>query len=219
MNKKHPPCEVAIKQPSINSKTVIVIGNGRGGTSAIAGAVHLLGVRMVETGEELNSEDFEIVRCYQNFQKHGHIECVKRIGELIENRNSRYSVWGWKDPAADLYLEGVIGLCRNPHFIFIFRNLFDIAMSHVATKSGTIEVAIDVCLNRYLRYWKLLQKFSCPTLMVSYETALVERKETIKRIISFLGISPTRNQITDAVNFLNPKGGYSPPSAKNKFKY
>lgn len=217
MNKKtHPPCEIAIKAPSKEPKTVIVVGNGRGGTSAIAGAIHLLGVRMVETGSELNSEDFEIVHAYQSFKKHGHIECVKRIGELIEDRNSRYKIWGWKDPAADLYLEGVIGLCKNPHFIFVFRNLFDIAMSHVNTKSGTIEVAMDVCLNRYLRYWNLLQKFSCPTLMVSYENSLLERKETIKRIVSFLGISPTRNQTSNAVNFLNPKGGYSAPNSKRK---
>lgn len=35
------------------TKTVIVLGSGRGGTSAVAGAIHLLGIRMMES-EALN---------------------------------------------------------------------------------------------------------------------------------------------------------------------
>lgn len=210
------PAGVAIALPKHETKTVVVVGSGRGGTSAVAGAVHLLGVRMVEGDYELNSEDYEIVRAYQRNMSLGHIRASEEVAKVIEDRNRRYESWGWKDPSADLYLESVIAHVRNPHFIMVFRNPFEVAQSHVEAGSCSIENGLDVALNRYMRYWGLLQKLRCPTLMVCYERTLSNPKGFVAEVSSFLGISAAKRQIADAVSFIDPKGGYREPKARSR---
>jgi hypothetical protein len=202
------PCEVAIARPKEEAKTVIVLGSGRGGTSCVAGAVHLLGVRMVETGLEVNSEDSEIVNAFQSPSNKGYISSLKSIRRVINRRNSQHKVWGWKDPSYDLYLDGIISSCRNPHFLFVFRSIFDVALSHVAANSISIEDAIGSALRRYSRNWELVQKFGCPTLMVGYEKALQDKEGFVSGVCDFLGLHPTAPQRRKAISFLREDGGY-----------
>jgi hypothetical protein len=204
------PAAVAIAQPRREPKTVVVVGSGRGGTSAIAGSIHLLGIRMMEDEGSLNSEDSEIVRAYQRKRPGGHQAAAREVARIIEERNAAHDVWGWKDPSADLYLESVINHVRNPHFVFVLRNLLDVALSHVATRTGTLEVGFDSALKRYARYWDILQKLHCPTLMVSYERAVLDRNAFVKEVSNFLGIKPSRSQAKSARDFLDPAGGYRP---------
>lgn len=210
---RRPTARAVALEPQ-NFKTVVVVGSGRGGTSSIAGALHLLGVRMCESDCELNSEDSEIVRAYQGNMHRGHQLAAGEAAKVIARRNERYSVWGWKDPSADLYLESVITILRNPHFLFVLRNPVDVAMSHVDTNSGSIEVGLDSSLRRYMRYWKMLQRFGLPTLLVSYERSMADRKGFIDDARSFLNISPTNSQIKNAFDFMDPNGGYRYPTAQ-----
>lgn len=216
MRDKRAPARVAIALPKPDQKTVVVVGSGRGGTSAVAGAVHLLGVRMVEGDYELNSEDYEIVRAYQRNMGLGHQRAAEEVSKVIADRNRRYDVWGWKDPSADLYLESVVTGLRNPHFIMVFRNPFDVAQSHVATGTPGIEVGLDSALNRYMRYWGLLQKLRCPTLMVSYERTLSDPRGFVSEACAFLGIAPKRAQRLAAEGFIDPEGGYRAPRVRGR---
>lgn len=135
----HASCYNAIALPKPTVKTVVVLGCGRGGTSAVAGSIHCLGVRMMDA-PELNSEDSDIVRAFQNGRfPNGPSEVAK----LIQERNSRFNVWGWKDPAADMYLESVFCFLRNPHFVFVLRNPLDVALSHVASNTGSVEQGME----------------------------------------------------------------------------
>jgi hypothetical protein len=202
------PAVVAIAAPRREFKTVVVVGSGRGGTSAIAGAIHLLGVRMVEGGHELNSEDREIVMSYQRNMHEGHRKAAEEVSRIIAERNARYDSWGWKDPSADLYLESVITQIRNPHFVMVFRNPLEVAQSHMEKGTPGIEVGIDAALNRYVRYWLLLQKFRCPTLMVSYERAMSDPSGFVDEACGFLDLKPRRNERSSAIAFLDPAGGY-----------
>ena len=59
-------CRVAVAYPKAeyDSRTVIVIGCGRGGTTAVSGVVDALGIRMVEASQpdtRINMEDGEFV--------------------------------------------------------------------------------------------------------------------------------------------------------------
>jgi hypothetical protein len=206
-----PPARVAIAVPKPDQKTVVVVGSGRGGTSAVAGAIHLLGIRMVEGDYELNSEDYEIVRAYQRNMHLGHPRAADEVSKVIADRNRRYDVWGWKDPSADLYLEAVVAQLRNPHFVLVFRNPFEAAQSHVAAGTPGIEVALDSVLNRYMRYWTLLQKFRCPTLMVGYEGSVANPRGLVSELCGFLAIKPKRTQACAAAAFIDPEGGYRAP--------
>jgi len=201
------PCYNAIAFPKSDFKTVVVIGCGRGGTSAVAGSIHCMGVRMMER-PELNSEDRDIV---QAFQRRGFSQGCRDVSEKIKERNAEFKVWGWKDPSVDLYLESVFCFLRNPHFLFVLRNPMDVALSHVASKSGSVEVGMEQAITRYHRCWEIVKKLSCPTLLVGYERAISRRRDFVAQVVEFLDISPTKRQISKAVSFLNPKGGYKMP--------
>lgn len=206
-----------IRKPAVvmshPTKTVIVLGSGRGGTSAVSGAIHLLGIRMMED-ESLNSEDVEIVRAYQDNISRGHSVASVAVSKVILKRNEKYDIWGWKDPSSDLYLESVVNYLRNPHFIFVFRSIFDVAMNHVHTNSISVEDAIDLAITRYARYWSLVRKFGFPVLVVGYERLVIDKRNFIKELCSFLSISPGRKKISDALSFINPSGGYRTPKSK-----
>lgn len=203
----HSPCYNAIALPDSECKTVVVLGCGRGGTSAVAGSLHCLGVRMMDR-PELNSEDREIVQAFQrNKFPRGPLE----ISRLIADNNDQHRIWGWKDPAADAYLESVFCFLRNPHFIFVLRNPLDVALSHVASKTGSVEQGMEQALKRYNSLWETLKKMSSPTLLVGYERAISSRRDFVERAVAFLGIKPTAKQMSKAASFLNPKGGYKMP--------
>lgn len=207
--KKRNPTAVGIAYPKKEPKTVVVIGSGRGGTSVVAGVVHLLGVRMFERAEA-NSEDADIVQAFQGNMKSGFLAAVREVNKVISERNRRYEVWGWKDPSADLYIESVAHQLRNPHFILVFRNPLDVAISHVETKTGSLEIGLDSGISRYVRCWGLVQKFGCPTLFVSYERAIKDGKAFASEVCSFLDIRPSEKQFDSAIKFVNPAGGYTP---------
>lgn len=200
-------CYNAIAFPKPACKTVVVLGCGRGGTSAVAGSIHCLGVRMMDS-PELNSEDAPIV---QAFQKNRFPQGPSEVAKLIQERNAQFNVWGWKDPSADLYLESVFCFLRNPHFIFVLRNPLDVALSHVASNTGSIEQGMEQALKRYHNLWEIMKKLACPTLMVGYERAVSTRSDFVKKVVAFLDISPTKKQMSSAAAFLNPKGGYRMP--------
>jgi hypothetical protein len=140
-----------------------------------------------------------------------HPQAAEEVLKVVADRNQRYNVWGWKDPSADLYLEAIIAQLRNPHFVMVFRNPFDSAQSHIETGTPSIEIALESIMSRYARYWALLQKFCCPTLMVSYESSLSNPKELVSELCDFLAIKPKKSQISDAASFIDPLGGYRSP--------
>ena len=212
-------CKVAIAypQPSYDSRTVIVIGCGRGGTTAVSGVVDALGVRMVEEsqpGTRINMEDGEIVSALLDPQPEPdsprYPGLYRRIAKVIARRNAAYINWGWKDPSADLYLEGVIHQVRNPLVLFVVRNIFDIGMSHLAAGGDSFETAFDQSLQRYQRDWQLTAKLGLPTLFIGYERALADREGFVTQVCDFLRMTPTEEQFDAAVNWLRPKGGYQP---------
>ncbi len=207
------PAAIAIAKTRRDQKTFVVVGSGRGGTSVVSGLVHILGVRMFDH-PELNSEDSEIVQAYQGNMKRGHAAAAREVSRVIASRNASHDVWGWKDPSADLYLECVLPNLRDPHFIFVFRNPLDVALSHVETNTVSIEIGLDSALNRYMRYWGLLQKFGCPTLMVSYERVLADKSGFISELSSFLKVSPSKSQVNSATAFIKPDGGYQKVTQK-----
>ncbi len=208
---------VAYPAPAYESRTVIVVGCGRGGTTAVSGVVEALGVRMVEASQpdtRINMEDGEFVAAMLDGQPEPgsprYPGLYRRIGKIIARRNAAYVDWGWKDPSVDLYLEGVIHQVRHPLVLFVVRNIFDIGMSHLAAGGNSFETAFDQSLQRYQRDWTLVAKLGLPTLFIGFERALADRENFVLQTAEFLRLDPTREQFDAAVEWLRPKGGYNP---------
>lgn len=211
--------KVAVAYPaeSYDSRTVIVVGCGRGGTTAVSGVVDALGVRMTEASQpetRINMEDGEFIAAMLDGQPEPggprYPGLYRRIGKIVARRNAAYVDWGWKDPSADLYLEGVIHQVRNPLVLFVVRNVFDVGMSHLAAGGNSFETAFDQSLQRYQRLWTIVAKLGLPTLFVGFERALADRETFVLETAEFLRLEPSQEQFDAAVNWLRPKGGYNP---------
>ncbi|MBZ9672568.1 hypothetical protein [Mesorhizobium sp. ES1-3] len=174
--------------------TLIVIGCGRGGTSLVAGAASILGVDMGSPHDSINHEDMEIVFAAQNRNSDGilideTVEVnIERVVNIIRKRNIEKTIWGWKDPSADMYLAEVANELRNPFVLFVNRDMAAIAQSEVKQMQCSIEQAYEMALLRFGRYWELLQKLRWPTLFVSYERAALDPESLLSGIADFVGL-------------------------------
>lgn len=219
--------ERMVARPIINlrtperQKTLIVVGNGRGGTSLAAGALAMLGVPMGRGDNSKEHEDTRIVRWGRALSDANVNPTVRNAAwrsllDYIASNNDRHDAWGWKDPSADLYLEDLVRHVRNPRVIFVNRDPAAVAETtflkdveakarqgdvRQASPAISIEQAYELALNRLNRYYVLLQKLGLPTLMFSFERATRNPNGAIHALALFCGIAPSRQQVELALAF------------------
>jgi len=219
MKKVTNPCIAIQDSTRANPKTVIVTGCGRGGTSAIAGAIHALGIAMVgdeETSVNFEDSDFTAAGMELELQEKfasPYIQTCQQIRSVIQRRNQMNQSWGWKDPYAYHYLRGIIDICRNPRLILVTRNPLDTAQSmieaaHSVGELLTIENAYDHSLLTLQRIWDSAQHCGVPTLLVSFEQAIFNKTQLITDLIAFLELNPDQTALKRALDFITPGGGY-----------
>jgi len=180
-------------------KTFIVLGAPRGGTSLVAGALRLAGVFMGEKVSASNNEDRE-------FTIHdGNVELfssdaqkdsfLRTISSIIDRRNDSHFCWGWKDPISALYLFNIIQKVRNPHFVFITRDMSAIAMRekialpyplNEVQKPSFYAQKIKMVIDLYQKSQELVDATGAPTLYVSYEKACSNPTDFATSIVDFV---------------------------------
>ena len=187
-----PPLEVP-------QKTFIVLGCPRGGTSMISGILRLFGIWMGDNlGQQHENKD-AFARKVPLRTK------IKRIREY----NSLYNCWGWKCPNTVHWLGDVLNELRNPHFIVIYRNPYDIAMSS-AKHDGRMfsERLLNVPINHYKKMHKVLEKTQSPRLYISYERGLCQKEKLVEQLANFTNVSLTDEIRSEIYQFIDPKKGY-----------
>lgn len=178
---------------SISEKTVLVFGCGRGGTSAVAGVLRILGVNM-PNAHPLKHEWSPI--CYEGKQVDR--EATRRT---IESFDLQYPIWGWKAPKDVFCLDQYIAMLRNPHIVIVFRNILDILDStrrneNIDFVASAIEIA-DV-------YNELCHRltFTClPVALINYEKICAVPMETISSIDCWLNLNSSKETLVSAANF------------------
>lgn len=187
-----PPLEVP-------QKTFIVLGCPRGGTSMLSGILRLYGIWM---GDNLGQQ-------HENKESFSRDVPLKTKIEKIREYNSLYNCWGWKCPNTVHWLGDVLNELRNPHFIVVYRNPFDIAMSS-AKHDGRIfsERLLNVPINHYKKMHNILEKTQAPRVYVSYERGLCQKEELVEKLASFVGVAVTDEMRSDIYQFIDPKKGY-----------
>ncbi len=197
-------------------RTYVMVGNGRGGTSMVAGLMVALGSipYLGEKTYSVNYEDAELVNAAQglDFEQTPldlEPDAVRsRLIGLIERRNAAADVWGWKDPSADLYLESIIGNLRNPHIIFVTRDPGAVAGAHARVNSIATVEAFSEANARLNRYWAMIQRLRLPTLLVSYERGKQKPQELLTALGAFTGATVTADARQTAASFVSEAGGY-----------
>jgi len=189
------------KVPYINEKqaTAVVFGVARSGTSMITMILRELGVHM---GEELSNA---VLEDHSVFTKLEGTPELESFSKLVEERNAKYDVWGWKRPEAVKYVDLFEPLIRNPKYIITFRDILAIAMRNsISVNANLKRNLIKTHKNGYRRIIQLIEETTVPSLLISYEKALNNKENVVYNIIDFLKINPNQDQIRNAINSIEP---------------
>ncbi|MCI4352381.1 MAG: sulfotransferase [Thermoplasmata archaeon] len=198
--------------------TYIVLGMHRSGTSAVAGMLDRLGVRM---GPKKARPDW-VGRHWSNPMGHfenpdvvwlnGRIlgydgtgvhesprwdeipERARRWAPEIDRilRATEGGVWGWKDPWSVLTIEEFLPQVRDPRFIFVFRDPLQVAQS-LFRRDGT---GPEESQRIAARFATQLAKISArhpeiPRLELQFEEITHHPSETVARLAEFAGLHPS----------------------------
>jgi SAM-dependent methyltransferase len=193
---------LCIKRPERNSEqTVIIAGSGRGGTSAVALMVALLGVPFPTSADPSSFDDLTIGQhkgdtAFFGEENRGvyehYLDLVRR--EFCE-RNRLSPIWATKDTLVPFWLPDLLETLRNPVLICVTRDATAVAQrACLSTPGCTYEHFpgfFSDALNVYGRLIEQITRFDLPCLFISYERLLRRIKDTAFDICSFLNLSPS----------------------------
>jgi hypothetical protein len=199
---------------------VAVVGPPRSGTSCVAGVLQRLGVSM---GREFQKPDSgNPTGYYEALGLKRFLEGTFRGPELHQARASGSIVrWLRKWVSGRTTDEEVVG-AKHLHLCLIVPELVEAApVVKIITLDRPIS-SITASLQR-MNWWiaqrksgvmpiKLIEKrdtdlrrLNPPTLRLAFDDVLASPSEAVDSIISFVGITPTSAQRTNAIQFIDPK--------------
>lgn len=202
----------ALKKRKPKSKAVLILGNGRSGTSVLTRALNFMGVdigddKFIKAKAANPKGYFENKRILEIHKKIGSklkfrpspkgYENSKKIRpykeELISYIQEQFlhkPVWAWKDPRTNDYLALWKDILRKlnvePHHVVIIRNPIDVVASNKNAWDRDEEWA--------LRQWQLRTLFSLRDIfggkrvIVSYEELFDNSLECLRRISKTLNL-------------------------------
>ena len=134
---------------------------------------------------------------------------LKEKIKTIKKRNKKFDLWGWKMPGTIHYINDVLPYVRNPYFLVIYRNPLSIAKSSSERSGKYFEVKLlNVVTNHYRKMQKFLAASEFPCLLISFESALINKNLLIKKIGDFCGVKLTENIMEECLKFIDPEKGY-----------
>jgi hypothetical protein len=182
------------------SRTIVVLGAPRGGTSLVAGALRLAGVFMGDDIDQANNEDRAFNLHGGNLsiitQNEGRSRFLDHVRRTIAQRNATRAVWGWKDPLAALYISDILPDLVNPRLILVTRDPTAAVMRERIEAAAALEDSEEAALyvNKaqqalllYQTALSVIETSCAPTFFVSYEKASRHGKEFAVRLLDFIG--------------------------------
>jgi len=216
------------------TKTVVILGMHRSGTSMIGGVLARLGINMGESFRDtrivsnplgfyedtdflnLNKEIlYEAGGSWENPPKIEQImsqqdKFKNKIQELFSNKTQ---FWGWKDPRTSLTIRLFLPFLSNPYFIVCYRDPNEVAKSLYKRSRMRYEEAIKLGnfykteIENFFKDFPELKK-----IRLNYHQIISNPRESIDNITKFLDIEVSKTQYEDAMHFILPK------VKKNKIK-
>jgi hypothetical protein len=186
------------KRPA--EKTLLVLGQGRGGTSVVAAVADALGVYMGPPNELRNAGSFEAFDFI-----HG---TPARRAETVAKNNASHNIWGWKFPYSDALLRQIPEGTRNPHLLFVLRDVVAITQSYAKHTGEVLEAAAEFIYTHNTRLFVAALNTDLPSLLVSFERIKTYPEGFVDSLATFLELCPTVEQRTDAIQRISFRGGY-----------
>lgn len=170
----------------IKHKKILITGQGRGGTSAIASIFYHLGYYMPDASQLASMED----RTLQNMLK------KDDINGLIQELASRERDWNlvaWKEPKlfSGNGLKLVDSLNKDWTYIIVFRDPYAIAYRNNISMGADIDQALIHAANNNRKLAGFYEKTNniLPCYLVSYEKLITKPDETLGKLLAYLGVS------------------------------
>jgi len=178
-------------------RTIVVVGVARGGTSIVAGALAALGLPM---GERCHPPVFEDLRLSLAFEG----QSDEAIEAVVADYNTSHDKWGWKRPSTLAQLDRLEGALRNPHFIFVFRDLFSIANRNAISMNLGLDKGLRRALEDYGKIVDFLERTRSPVMLVSSDKVVRFKQEFVQQLVEFTGLKPDAQQRDAALQFISP---------------
>ena len=159
--------------------TLIVTGLHRSGTSLVASILRQVGIFM---GSDLNDnvhEDEALAKILIARDAAG----LKRT---IRERNATYGTWGFKFPMlSDVLGPRDIALFSNPRVIVPFRDPVSVAVRRSLSDYQDPMPALRSTMDEMTTMVAFVDRLDCPTLLLSYEKALVFPADFVAAMMRF----------------------------------
>ena len=201
--------------------TYIVLGMHRSGTSAVAGMLDRLGVRM---GPKTAGSGW-IGRHWSNPM--GHFENPDLVwlnGRILDYDGSGVhespswaeipqraqalahdidrtllatagDLWGWKDPWSVLTIEEFLPRLHDPRFIFVFRDPVQVAQSLLRRDGTGLEESHRIAARFASQLKEIASRHTeIPRLELQFEEVMHHPAETVDRLAAFAGLHPSPEQ-------------------------
>lgn len=182
-----------------SEKTLIILGAPRGGTSALAGALHSMGIYM---GRGASAPVFESLALANAVER----DEQDSVRELVASFNREHAVWAFKRPGFTRFVERFHPVFRNPIYLVIFRD--PVATANRSYISGRLKINYLKKLRRVLTVYggviDFVESSGAPTLFVSYEKLLLDPATALKGIVDGLALPVSPQQLAAAAEFVQP---------------
>ncbi|MFX0186842.1 MAG: sulfotransferase family protein [Candidatus Hodarchaeota archaeon] len=207
------------------TKTVIVLGMHRSGTSMISGVLSILGLNIgdiIKGRYEYNPfgyfEDQNFLKLNNEILKSagGHpfdppdeksilIQAEKFKEEIEKILKNKPELWGWKDPRTSLTIELYLPYLTNAYFIVCHRKPEEVAESLYRKYKMDFEKSLKIKKIYDLRIENFFSKFPELKRIDLYYNKIIENPmESLKKIGDFLNIEITDKQYKESLKFILP---------------
>lgn len=167
------------------SRSLIVTGVGRSGTSMVAGILRAFGVPMGPSDGLAVGEDQEFRAALLAFD-------FGQVRALVDRRCAEHAVWGLKFPSLQNHLHPPqLSLFPGARLIVVMRDT--VATAARALLSDPDQTAAATALVNVAKQIVDIMQFAMnapvPVLLLSYEKCVAFPRETLANVVAFAGLS------------------------------
>ena len=200
------------------SRCILILGVARSGTSAVAGALHHLGVHMLDE-DQVNIqatdpnpagtyEDPEFLEIGMRLQSYGFnltVDEQRDYLHLIEERQREHALWGFKDPRFMFVLEYFVEALGDCRVVMVSRDPQAVQQS---TERWVSELWMPRPWMQVAAFQRAALSFPGLRMTVVYEQLVDNPEREVSRLAAFafgdLGQRSTAVQVAEAVRFIDP---------------
>ncbi len=178
--------------------TIIVIGCGRGGTSAISTIINELEIFTGRNSTPPTYEDANLAHALES-------KDLNAARNIILDYNKKHNIWAYKRPSSIEFLETIHKTFINPAYIFIFRDPQSVAFRASQTEQTDHLDSIQKTLLNYQRAVDFIKKHNPTGLIISYEKTVLNPQNVIQQIAELAGVpTPSSETVKRIANKVIP---------------